>query len=334
MQHSAITTWQRESAVAARIGKVYPELSKAHRKAADYVLANVFRAATMTIDELADAVGVSLATANRFAHALGFDGYPAFRAALVQGFASSLAPVEKLRDQVQRPATSAEIIAAALTADIQNLEATRRTLAPAQCDQAINMILNAERIYILGFGASGHLAGIMAHALEPYCRTVMSVAGPGGPSQAARQFFKIDQRDLVIALAFPRYVTDTLTLATRAKERNAQVLAITDTPTSPLVPLADITLYAQTERQLSPTSDAAALALIQAICDAVAHRANRSVHAASQMTEFVLPWLHYPDGKNKSNARPAKAAAKIAGGKKASSAAIPATTTKSVSKAK
>ncbi|MEO6921460.1 MAG: MurR/RpiR family transcriptional regulator [Collimonas sp.] len=303
MQHAAVTAWQRESAVAARIGKTYPELSKAHRKAADYVLANVFRAATMTIDELADAVGVSLATANRFAHALDFDGYPAFRAALVLDFASSLAPVEKLRDQVQRPATSAEIIAAALSADMQNLEATRRALAPAQCDQAVSMILNAERIFILGFGASAFLAGIMAHALEPYCRTVQSVAGPGGPSQAGRQFFKLDQRDLVIALAFPRYVTDTVTLAMRAKERSAQVLAFTDSPTSPLVPLANVTLYAQTERQLSATSDAASLALIQAVCDAVAHRANRSVHAASKMTEAVLPWLYHANGSDQSKAR-------------------------------
>jgi DNA-binding MurR/RpiR family transcriptional regulator len=103
-------------------------------------------------------------------------------------------------------------------------------------------------------------------------------------------------------MAFPRYVTDTVTLASRAKERSAQVLAFTDAPTSPLVPLADVTLYAQTERLLSPTSDAAALALIQAVCDAVAHRANRSVHAASKMTEAVLPWLHHPDGQRQPGA--------------------------------
>ena len=292
MQHTASTAGQRESAVAARIAKAYPELSKAHRKAADYVLTNVFRTATMTIDELANAVGVSLATANRFARVLGFDGYPAFRAALVHDFASSLAPIEKLRNQVQCSATSVEIIAAALTSDVQNLEATRRMLSPTQCEQAVSMILNAQRVFVLGFGSSAFLAGIMAHALEPYCRTVQSVAGPGGPSQAARQFFKLDQSDLVIALAFPRYVTDSVTLAVCAKERDAQLLAFTDNPTSPLAALADVTLYAQTERQLSPTSDATALALIQAVCDAVAHRANRPVHAASKMTEFILPWLY------------------------------------------
>ena len=286
--------------VARTLGKLYPGLSKSHKKTADYVLANTFRAATMTIDELSEAAGISLATANRFARALGFDGYATFRAAMVADFASSLAPVEKLRHEVQKPATSAQIIAAALDNDMRNLEGTRQMLVAEHCDAAVDMILNADRIFVLGFGSSAFLAGIMAHALEPYCRTVLSVANVGGPSHTGRQFFKLDRRDLVIALAYPRYVTDTISLARRAVEKGARLIAFTDVPTSPLVPLADIAIYAQTERRLSPTSDAAALLLIQAVCDAVAHRAKRSVQAASAMTEFVLPWLYQPEQQPKS----------------------------------
>lgn len=286
------TSLQGGGAVARMLGKLYPDLSKAHRKAADYVLANTFRAATMTIDELSEAAGISLATATRFAHALGFDGYAPFRNALVADFASSLAPVEKMRSEVQKSATSSEIIAAALANDIRNIEATRQALVPEHCDQVVDMILQADRIFVIGFGASAFLAGIMVHALEPFCRTVLSGVHPGGPSQTGRQFFKLDSRDVVIAMAYPRYATDTVRLARRAVEKGAKLIAFTDLPHSPLVPLADVTIYAQTERQLSPTSDAAALVLIQAICDAVAHRAKRSVQAASEMTEFVLPWLY------------------------------------------
>ena len=111
--------------VNARIGKVYMNLSKAHKKAADYVLSNVFRSATMSIDELANAVGISVATANRFARALGFEGYPQFRAELVSGFEAMLVPIDNLRNEVQRPATPAEIIAGTLNEDIANLEAGR-----------------------------------------------------------------------------------------------------------------------------------------------------------------------------------------------------------------
>src|SRR5258708_2883955 len=100
--------------IMARIATAYPGLSRAHRKAADFVLKHPFQAATMMIEELARAAGVSVATANRFARALGIDGYPAFRAELVEAFSATLAPVEKLRAQLRHSASSADIVRASL----------------------------------------------------------------------------------------------------------------------------------------------------------------------------------------------------------------------------
>ena len=294
--------------VNARIGKVYMNLSKAHKKAADYVLSNVFRSATMSIDELANAVGISVATANRFARALGFEGYPQFRAELVSGFEAMLVPIDNLRNEVQRPATPAEIIAGTLNEDIANLEATRRGLDPALCEQAARLILNAERIYIIGYGASGFLAGLMAHNLDPYCKTVQSAMGTAGPSTVARQLFKYTEKDLVIGISFPRYAADVVTILTQLKEKRVPILALTDAPSSPLAALADITLFAQTRRQFSPNSEGAALCLIEAICSAVAHQSAAPVHAASEMTKFVLPWL-YQDPSHQAGRRAEEEAA-------------------------
>ena len=278
--------------VNVRIGKVYMNLSKAHKKAADYVLSNVFRSATMSIDELANAVGISVATANRFARALGFEGYPQFRAELVTGFEAMLAPIDNLRSEVSRPATSTEIIAGSLTEDLSNLEATRRGLDIESCNQAVKMILNAERIYIVGYGASAFLAGLMAHNLDPFCSTVQSTIGSGGPSTVARQLFKFTPRDLVIGISFPRYAEDVVTIMRQIKEKNVPILALTDAPSSPLAALANVTLYAQTRRQFSPNSEGAALCLIEALCSAVAHQAEAHVHAASELTKFVMHWLY------------------------------------------
>ena len=73
---------QATSSIKDRIARAMPDLTPSHRTMADYVLAHSFRAATMTIDELAEAASVSTATVNRFAHKLGFSGFPAFRAAI------------------------------------------------------------------------------------------------------------------------------------------------------------------------------------------------------------------------------------------------------------
>lgn len=269
-----------------------PSLTRSHRRMAEYVLANLFRAATMRIDEFAEAVGVSIATANRFAHALGFDGYPQFRAELVRGYEATIAPVEKLRSELARPATSAEIFAASLEEDIDNLRLTRGAMTPDVCERAVDAILRARRVYIAGFGASGYLAGLLHHRLDMHCDTVMSLAGPGGASHAARQLYKMTTDDLLIVIAFPRYVYDTVTLAQRVHARGAPILALTDVPTSPVAPLADTVLYAHTDRQYAATSDATTLAVIEALCAAVAHRAAHSLQSAAGVTEFVLPWLH------------------------------------------
>jgi len=87
--------------VLARIAAHAPSLSTALQRTAQAVLAQPFRAATHSIDEFAREAAVSVASANRFARAMGFDGYVQFRSELAKGFESVLAPVASLRDSLQ-----------------------------------------------------------------------------------------------------------------------------------------------------------------------------------------------------------------------------------------
>ena len=274
-----------------RIVRAMPELTPAQQRMAAFVLDNTFRAATMRIDEFADAVGVSLATVNRFARALGFDGYPQCRAAMVRGYEATLAPIESLRTSKAQASASADVMAASLAQAIENLDWTRRALDAGTCERAIESILHARRIYVLGLGASGYLAGLLHHGLDPYCENVQSVVGAGGSTHAARQLFKLREGDLVIALGFPRYVSDTVTLCRRLRGRGVSVMVLTDSPTSPLAPLGDIVIFVRSKPRLSSNSEASVLAMIDAICDAVAQRAKHAVDRATELTDFLLPWL-------------------------------------------
>jgi DNA-binding MurR/RpiR family transcriptional regulator len=280
-----------EQTIAARIAAAMPSLTPIHRRMGEFVQANLFRAATMRIDELASVVGASVATANRFARALGFDGYPAFREALVRGFEATLAPVERLRSAQESPASGVEWLASSLHQTVTNLDATLSTIDPASAEAAVDAILAARRVFIVGYGASAFLAGLMEHGLAPYHESVESLALIGGPTHAARRLFSANAADLVIAIAFPRYVDDTIELASRAAGRGARVLALTDSGESPLAQFAHLTLCVRTERRLAASCDAATLAVIEALCDAVALRTKRSFKAAADVTEFVLPWL-------------------------------------------
>ncbi len=278
--------------IAIRIGRARPTLTRSHQQMADYVLAHPLQAATMPIDELAAAVGVSIATANRFARAVGLDGYPMLRAELVKGFEAMLAPIEKMRIKLEEPATIRDVFAAALEESQRNIAATREALDPAACEAAVQAIVGARRVYLAGYGASGWLAGLLQRGLDAYCDNVHLLAGVAGASYGGRLLSRMGADDLLVAITYPRYVTDTIVLARGAFERGVRVLALTDSAQSPLVPFAHGCLFAQTENQYATNSESSALALIEALSSAVAHQSRESVKSVARMTETVLPWLH------------------------------------------
>ncbi|VWD63504.1 transcriptional regulator [Burkholderia lata] len=281
-----------DEAMESRIARLMPTLTPAHRRVAEFVRTNLVRAATMRIDEFAAAVDVSVATANRFARALGFDGYPHFRASLVPDLEAIFAPVERLRSALESEAPGAQALGTALAREAENIEACFRALDPHACDLAVKAIVDADRVFILGYGSSGYLASLMEHGLIPYRNNVRALSTGGGPEHAARLLFDVTARDLVIAIAFPRYVRDTITQAERAHQQGARLLALTDSPASPLAGFADASLFVNAKRQLTACSNATILAHIEALCDAVARCMPKSAASSKRMTEFALPWIY------------------------------------------
>lgn len=157
--------------------------------------------------------------------ALGFSGYPAFREALVRGFEATIAPVERLRSSLQTPASRADVFEASLAQASANLRAAQASVDGAKAKALVEAIL----------AARAFLAGLMEHELTPYCANVQSLALGGGPSHAARRLFTASKEDVLVAIAFPRYVDDTIALAKKAREHGVRELALTDNAGSPLI---------------------------------------------------------------------------------------------------
>jgi DNA-binding MurR/RpiR family transcriptional regulator len=246
----------------------------------------------MTIDELATACRVSNATANRFAKAIGFDGFAEFRTRQIDAIKQTLAPVEKLKAGRDGSASSFDIIADGIRQDLENLEKTRETLTPENCEKAVELILAAERVFIFGAGISYYIAGILTHGLEPFCRGNVSMMGTtGNVNSAMRRLVHAGEKDLAIFISFPRYAPDTLELIDVAKRHGARVLCLTDHPTSPLARYADVALYVQAERRLLPNSATAAFALADGLAAAVANRRREGIDIQMRLAARYLPGL-------------------------------------------
>lgn len=281
--------------VTERIRQRYASMSGALRAFADFVLEEPVAAARLSIHAAVKEAGVSVATANRFATALGFKNYPGFRSALIQSFASAFEPVKQLEAEVSRASTSQEIIANSLKEDIDNIQQTVAAINFDSSAEAVRMILGARRIMITGFDNGAALAQIFVNGLTPLKDHVVTPGINGSGFSGARHLAGMGGSDLVVAIAFPRYVKDTVRLAFTAAGLNVPVLAITDDHHSPLAAHATLSLFVGAHRKFASSSNTAALALIEALLAAVTHLTPDSVRFAERFTEIALPWIETKD---------------------------------------
>lgn len=276
-----------------RIAQVYPSLSNGHRRAADFVLENPLDVATMTIEGLAEGSGTSNATVTRFVRTLGYAGYGEFRAALSAALKFAHEPVESFAGVRAEPGTTFATFAAALSDQSSNLQAARDDLSEAAVKQAVALILKAPRVFIAGSGASHHVASFLEDGLALYLDADVTFASSRtGPERAIRHMLSARPDDLVVAISVPRYSRATLDLAGFAKKRGASVLALTDGPTSPLAPMADVALFAPARSHLLPNSPTAIFALADALIAAVARERPDAVEALKELSENLL-WTFY-----------------------------------------
>ncbi|MBK0327292.1 MurR/RpiR family transcriptional regulator [Rhodobacteraceae bacterium F11138] len=264
--------------VAQRIATTYEDLSPAHRQIADFILQNPTTAALLNNVELATRCAVSTATATRFARAIGFSQFSEFRDSQIETMRKSESHATRLTKEIDENAGAFDVVNHGMDQDCANLEATRNRLNAQSCADAVEMILEAERIFTFGAGVSQFVSGVLVHGLEPYCRGNAINIGPlGNGSSAMRQVLHCRPGDLVIACSLPHYSTDTIEVAETARARGAQVLCITDRPTSPLSKHGHVTFYADAVRRLLPNSITSAVAVAEGIIAAVANRRSEGM---------------------------------------------------------
>ena len=149
--------------------------SKGQKRIADYIVHSYDEAAFMTAAKLGDTVGVSESTVVRFAYSLGLDGYPALQEALQELIRHRLTSVQRIRLAASIPQD--EMLRTVLTSDMNNIRATIEMIDNDSFRGAINAILHARRIYVLGIRSAMSLAQFLTYYLDFVCDNVMFVNG-------------------------------------------------------------------------------------------------------------------------------------------------------------
>ncbi len=271
--------------------------SPSARQIADFLLRNPVKASASSIEDLAASAKVSTATLSRFARALGFAGYAEFRHALASTLQAVLHPVEKLKDSFSRSGPEGAVAAEGLEATMSNIRATAEALTPGALSAVVARLTAARTVYVMGFGLSAHIAGYLTLGIQPFLPSVINIVEFGGTEVAAGRLTGLRAGDAMIAISLPRYARDAVHLAAYARDKGASLIAVTDSPASPLAPLCDILLLAQANHPVLSSSSCAALLVVEAIVAAVMASSPDNLRHAEELTEAISGYLVGSSGR-------------------------------------
>ncbi len=266
-----------------------PSLSKGHRRIANYIVEHYDKAAYMTAAKLGTQVGISESTVVRFADELGFDGYPALQHSLQEIVRNKLTTLQRMEITSDRIGNN-DILDKVVQSDIEKIRITLDRINHDHFNTAIDAIVNAENIYILGMRSSSSLASFMAFYFNLIFDNARCVNMSGG-SETLEQVMRISNKDVLIGISFPRYSKRSINAVKYAKSQGAHVVAITDSNISPIATYADSLLLAESDMASFVDSLVAPLSIINAII--VATGMKKKDEVANTFTKLEEIWEKY-----------------------------------------
>lgn len=282
-------TINRTQDVLSKINEKYGKMSKGHKAIATYITDHYDQAVFMTAAQLGKEVGVSESTVVRFASALGYDGYPEFQKVLEEWVKNKFNSVARVGAKYGKSSQS-EILRSVLTADIEKINDTLEYLDPAAFETAVDTLLYAENIYIIGLRSCEPLADFLSFYLQMIRGNIIQLRSTS-TTEIFEQMIRISEKDAIVGISFPRYSMRTLKAMEFANDRNAKVIAITDTVHSPMNLYSSCNLLARSDMVSIVDSLVAPLSLINAMVVALCLKCPEEVK--SNLEALEQAWANY-----------------------------------------
>ena len=266
----------------------YKDLTLSQKRIAELIVEDPEFAAFATVEKLALRLGVSPSTVVRFAYRVGLSGYPELQ--------------QKVRDVVRtqmRPSPSGDgkvsseaghlgegTIAKSLIHDSENLRATIARLSISDLDHAVEILLQARWIYVVGGFASEALSKYVSVQLSRMSGRVSALRG----DNTASMLLDITKDDALLVFSFPPYAARTLRTVTAAKDQGASIVAITDTPVAPVAQQVDVVVATNVSGIGLQNSLIAPMAVANALLNALAEQMPESTSRYDQIFRMMNDW--------------------------------------------
>lgn len=276
--------------LTSRINECYGSLSKGQKILATYITDNYDKAVFLTAAKMGQVVGVSESTVVRFATHLGYKGYPEFQKALEEMVRNKLNSIQRMEVTTYGRISQSHILETVLQSDQEKIKDTLEHIDEHAFELAVDTIIKAKHIYIVGIRSCAPLAAFMAFYFNLMFENV-TLLQTNNSSELFEQMVRISKDDVIIGISFPRYSMRTLKAMEFANNRNAKVITLTDSVHSPMNLYSSCNLIARSDMASIVDSLVAPLSVINALIVALCMKKQGEVAKTLETLEDI--WNEY-----------------------------------------
>ena len=274
------------AAIHARRGSLTPT----ERRIAGYFLEETGTVALLSVQELAAHLHAGPASIMRVVRKLGYSGISELKRGLKRHLREDLSPLERFRRQIGTTTTRASAVAAIGRQETRNIAATLSLLDEAAFSRATAILCRANVVYVLGVGASAHLAGLAAFVLQHIGLRGFALQHTG--LGVAEQLIRAGTGDALLAFSFPPYSSQTIGAAALARKQGTRVVSVSNQAIAPIAEHSDVLLVAKTDTRTPSNSLSAPLVLIHALAAAIATKTRPRTLEAVKATLSIREKKH------------------------------------------
>lgn len=254
----------------------HPAMSKRFQQIARHVVQNPNAVALESVKTIARDAGVQASSLVRFAQSFGYAGFSemqrVFQARLLTAAPGINERLAALRAELggEGANTNHGMLRDLVIHDIAALHHLLDTITEADLDAAADLLATARTVYVIGRMRSYPVADYLRYVLIHLRRDVRLLDGAGG--LAAEQAQVMDGGCVLLAVSFRYYAREVVDIVEATAARGIPIVAITDTPLSPLAKHATVTLVVPEGEHNFSWSLAAPMCLAQAVVIAMANK--------------------------------------------------------------
>jgi DNA-binding MurR/RpiR family transcriptional regulator len=261
-------------------------LTQQQRKVADFFLTRGSEAAFLSVAALARGSNTSPATIVRFSRAIGFTGYLDLQKNFQNWVKQKLSPPSEILQNLITKEPKDDIFKNMFQIDFQNLAEAQEANSRELLEKTIKEILRARRVGFTGCRTSSGIASLIYYFMARVRKNCELLDG----GNLTHQLMNYGPRDLMLGISFPRYSRHTLEILKYGKKVGCRIVALTDSPISPIGQVADIVLVAGRRSGAYFNSFTSAVALVNCLVAGASLKSKRSLRTLEAFDRIDEEW--------------------------------------------